>query len=81
MACFSWQDLKDFIRQETKIETSFCQAHRDKVGEGLGKGLLLVLYCNIYVVAFNRMQDREDVIEACDGLMINGKKVLEEQYS
>ena len=32
----SWQDLKDFIRQETKIETAFCQAHRDRVGEGLG---------------------------------------------
>ena len=35
--CFSWQDLKDFVRKETKVETAFCQAHRDKVGEGLGK--------------------------------------------
>ena len=34
---YSWQDLKDFIRKETKIETAFCQAHRDKVGEGVGK--------------------------------------------
>ena len=34
--CFSWQDLKDFVRKETKVETAFCQAHRDKVGEGLG---------------------------------------------
>ena len=33
----SWQDLKDFVRKETKIETAFCQAHRDNVGEGLGK--------------------------------------------
>lgn len=57
----SWQDLKDFIRKETKVETAFCQAHRDKVGEGL--------------VAFHRMADRDEVVRDCDGLMINGKKV------
>lgn len=57
----SWQDLKDFVRKETKIETAFCQAHRDKVGEGL--------------VAFNRIQDRDDVLKECDGLAINGKKI------
>merc|ERR1711962_1290537 len=57
----SWQDLKDFVRKETKVETAFCQAHRDKVGEGL--------------VAFNRIQDRDDVLRECDGLEINGKKI------
>lgn len=57
----SWQDLKDFVRKETKVETAFCQAHRDNVGEGL--------------VAFNRIQDRDDVLRECDGLEINGKKI------
>merc|ERR1712168_1269224 len=37
------------------------QDHRDKVGEGL--------------VAFNRIQDRDDVLRECDGLEINGKKI------
>ena len=37
----SWQDLKDFVRKETKVETAFCQAHRDKVGEGLGKFFII----------------------------------------
>ena len=40
--CFSWQDLKDFVRKETKVETAFCQAHRDKVGEGLGKFFTII---------------------------------------
>ena len=39
---FSWQDLKDFVRKETKVETAFCQAHRDKVGEGLGKFFIII---------------------------------------
>ena len=39
--CFSWQDLKDFVRKETKVETAFCQAHRDKVGEGLGEFFMI----------------------------------------
>ena len=39
---FSWQDLKDFVRKETKVETAFCQAHRDKVGEGLGKFFTII---------------------------------------
>ena len=27
-----------------------------------------------YKVAFNRIQDRDDVLRECDGLEINGKK-------
>jgi len=62
----SWQDLKDFIRHETRIETAFCSAHRDVVREG--------------VVAFHRRHDMEQVMKDCDGLEINGKQVRFEEH-
>jgi len=62
----SWQDLKDFIRHETRIETAFCQAHRETVREGL--------------VAFHRKSDMMQVLRDCDGLEINGRPVTFKEY-
>jgi len=57
----SWQDLKDFIRKETDVETAFCEAHRVKVREGL--------------VALRTKNDMKLVLKYCDNQMINGKEV------
>jgi len=57
----SWQDLKDFIRKETEVETAFCEAHRVKVREGL--------------VALRTSNDMKLVLKYCDNQMINGKNV------
>jgi len=57
----SWQDLKDFIRKETDVETAFCEAHRVKVREGL--------------VALRSSNDMKLVQKYCDNQMINGKEV------
>lgn len=61
----SWQDLKDFIRQETRIETAFCSAHRSVVREG--------------IVAFHRRHDMDQVKKGCNGMDINGKSVYFEE--
>ncbi|CBY33879.1 unnamed protein product [Oikopleura dioica] len=53
----SWQDLKDFIRKETDVETAFCEAHRVKVREGL--------------VALRSSNDMKLVQKYCDNQMIN----------
>jgi len=63
----SWQDLKDFIRHETRIETAFCSAHRDTVREG--------------IVSFHRRHDMDQVKKECDGLEINGKPAYFEEMS
>ena len=34
---FRWQDLKDEIRAQTKIECSFCEIHTPRDREGIGK--------------------------------------------
>lgn len=34
---FSWQDLKDEIRAQTKIECSFCEIHTPRDREGIGE--------------------------------------------
>ncbi|CAG5105241.1 Oidioi.mRNA.OKI2018_I69.chr1.g1953.t2.cds [Oikopleura dioica] len=58
----SWQDLKDFIRKETDVETAFCEAHRVKVREGL--------------VALRTKNDMKLVLKYCDNQLINGKEVF-----
>lgn len=57
----SWQDLKDWIRKETKVEAAFCSAHKEVTREG--------------IVAFNRIYELETVQKELQGEEINGKAV------
>lgn len=63
----SWQDLKDYIRDQTKVEAAFCQAHKpvDRTG----------------TVSFDSKSDMETVVGKMDGFEINGRKIKCEDTS
>merc|ERR1712183_336022 len=56
-----WQDLKDEIRAQTKIECSFCEIHTPRDREG--------------IVCFNRKDEMKDVLKRMDGFELKGRKL------
>lgn len=57
----SWQDLKDHIRAETKVEAAYCQAHTQEERVG--------------IVSFDRRSEMELVMREMDGFEIKGRKI------
>merc|ERR1712142_945052 len=56
-----WQDLKEEIRAQTKIECSFCEIHTPRDREG--------------IVCFNRKDEMKDVLKRMDGFELKGRKL------
>merc|ERR1711962_1159464 len=56
-----WQDVKDEIRAQTKIECSFCEIHTPRDREG--------------IVCFNRKEEMKDVLKRMDGFELKGRKL------
>ena len=73
---FRWQDLKDEIRAQTKIECSFCEIHTPRDREGIGKirqNFTVLLICSL--VCFNRKDEMKDVLKRMDGFELKGRKL------
>ena len=73
---FRWQDLKDEIRAQTKIECSFCEIHTPRDREGIGKMSKsdFVIYL-FFSVCFNRKDEMKDVLKRMDGFELKGRKL------
>lgn len=56
-----WQDLKDTVRTETKIECSFCELHMSRDREG--------------IICFNRKDEMKDVVKVMNGFEMKGRKI------
>ena len=72
---FRWQDLKDEIRAQTKIECSFCEIHTPRDREGIGKMTKWYISIHSFLVCFNRKDEMKDVLKRMDGFELKGRKL------